>query len=211
MWLSSSEPFEKTDLKGKLSLSCDAKIMAKKEVGKGKKILNSSPWWGGPLISAGAWGRVGWIQLRRTRRSLNILGKSRIFKACWFGALSLGRAGSKRNRLGNSDSTLGFDQINICDMFQSNAVLSKIYCNCKMQVVVAVNYLLHNIAFNAWVIHHNNRQVRWVIQKVSTRKWSPVTSTRWSMWSFFDSGTEFLIFCYLLVFAGISSFLLAPY
>ena len=29
-----------------------------------------------------------------------------------------------------------------------------------MQVVVAVYYLLHNIAFNAWVIHHNNRQVR---------------------------------------------------
>ena len=43
MCLSSSEPSEKTNLKGKLSLSCDAKIMAKKEVGKGKEILNSSP------------------------------------------------------------------------------------------------------------------------------------------------------------------------
>ena len=35
-----------------------------------------------------------------------------------------------------------------------------------------------------------------------------MTSTRWSLWSFFDSGTEFLIFCYLLVFVGIVSFLL---
>ena len=28
-----------------------------------------------------------------------------------------------------------------------------------IQVVMAVYYLLHNIAFIAWVIHHNNIQV----------------------------------------------------
>ena len=33
-----------------------------------------------------------------------------------------------------------------------------------------------------------------------------MTSTRRSLWSFFDN--VFLIFCYLLVFAGISSFFL---
>ena len=87
-----------------------------------------------------------------------------------------------------------------------------------MQVVMAIYYLVHNIAFIGWVIHHNQSQViqgsytitsmmlaaSKVIQMVITQ----VEELGLSLWDSFNIGCDFLIFCYLLIFVGVFSFVL---
>ena len=87
-----------------------------------------------------------------------------------------------------------------------------------MQVVMAIYYLVHNIAFIGWVIHNNQSQViqgsytitsrmlaaSKVIQMVITQ----VEELGLSLWDSFNIGCDFLIFCYLLIFVGVFSFFL---
>ena len=90
-----------------------------------------------------------------------------------------------------------------------------------MQVVMAIYYLVHNIAFIGWVIHQNQSQVSQVIQgsltitsrvlaasKVIQMVITQVEELGLSLWDSFNIGCDFLIFCYLLIFVGIFSFFL---
>ena len=84
---------------------------------------------------------------------------------------------------------------------------------------MGVYYLVHNIAFIAWVLHHNSSQVSNSKSPGSVKPekshdlttLSIMTKVRElgvSLWSTFNMDCQFLFFCHLLIFVGVFSFVL---